>query len=204
MYELPPSLLGLYSKSQNEIRARLRDFALVPPEGYFYEMAYCILTPQSKAEGADKAIRELEERDFFNRPFDSSAILRKYVRFHNTKSERLIAIAGLYPEVAEMLALGHRPEDERVWLLARINGFGMKEASHFLRNIGRRGLAILDRHILNHLAERGVIGPDTNITTTNRYLEVENKFKQFAGAVGIDLDELDLLFWSANTGVIRK
>ncbi len=204
MPTLSPALIGLYRDSQAAIRERLRDFASVQPENYFYEMAYCILTPQSKAEGAEKAIGELEARDFLGRPFDSSAILRKYVRFHNTKSERLIAIAGLYPEVAEMLSRSLAPLEERAWLLQRVNGFGMKEASHFLRNIGRRGLAILDRHILNHLAECGVIDPAAKIGTAGRYLEVEGKFKEFARSVQIDMDELDLLFWSANTGAIRK
>ena len=40
----------------------------------------------------------------------------------------------------------------------RIKGLGYKEASHFLRNIGFPGYAILDKHILNSLREMGVIG----------------------------------------------
>jgi len=39
-----------------------------------------------------------------------------------------------------------------------IKGLGYKESSHFLRNIGFRGYAILDKHIVNSLREMGVIG----------------------------------------------
>ena len=204
MYALPPQLIELYEQSQTAITDRLADFARVPRAKYFYEMAYCILTPQSKAEGAEKAIAELSDANFFASPFDSSAILRKYVRFHNTKSERLIAIAHSFGVADEMLSSGILPAQERAWLVENVKGFGLKEASHFLRNIGRRGLAILDRHILNRLAECGVIEPDAKVQPAKNYFAIEEKFLEFSCAVGISMDELDLLFWSANTGVIRK
>jgi thermostable 8-oxoguanine DNA glycosylase len=35
-------------------------------------------------------------------------------------------------------------------------------------------------------------------------LELENQFHRFADTVGIPLDELDLLFWSMETGEILK
>ncbi|MFI5201154.1 MAG: DNA lyase, partial [Candidatus Kapaibacterium sp.] len=80
----------------------------------------------------------------------------------------------------------------------------MKEASHFLRNIGVRGLAILDRHILKHLKRLGVIKLIPTSLTKKRYLEIEKRWKKFADRVGISIDELDLLFWSIETGEIRK
>ncbi len=36
----------------------------------------------------------------------------------------------------------------RDWLVENITGLGMKEASHFLRNVGYLDLAIIDKHIL--------------------------------------------------------
>ena len=38
-----------------------------------------------------------------------------------------------------------------------VKGLGYKEASHFLRNIGVKGHAILDKHVMRCLAEIGVI-----------------------------------------------
>jgi N-glycosylase/DNA lyase len=202
--QLSQELQTKYIETKTAIRARLDDFARVAPEDYFYEMAYCILTPQSKAEGAEKAIEILRARDFFAERFDSSDILKRFVRFHNTKSQRLIEIANNFTETEYMLKQGSNPYDERKWLVENIKGFGMKEASHFLRNIGRRHLAILDRHILNRLAESGCIPENTKVGSTKMYLEIESKMVQLSEEVCIDMDELDLLFWSANTGVIRK
>jgi N-glycosylase/DNA lyase len=85
-----------------------------------------------------------------------------------------------------------------------VRGLGWKEASHFLRNIGWHDLAILDRHILRNLVRHGVLRSVPATLTRSRYLAIERKFRQFAGAVGISMDELDLLFWSRATGEILK
>jgi thermostable 8-oxoguanine DNA glycosylase len=40
--------------------------------------------------------------------------------------------------------------------------------------------------------------------TKKRYLAIEKKWKKFADELGISIDELDLLFWSMETGEIKK
>jgi len=40
--------------------------------------------------------------------------------------------------------------------------------------------------------------------TRNKYLEIEDKFKDFAEKIKIPMDHLDLLFWSMETGEIFK
>jgi thermostable 8-oxoguanine DNA glycosylase len=40
--------------------------------------------------------------------------------------------------------------------------------------------------------------------TPRRYLAIEAKFAAFATDVGISMDELDLLFWSKETGIVLK
>ena len=64
----------------------------------------------------------------------------------------------------------------------------MKEASHFLRNIGFRGYAILDKHIMNSMREFGVLNENIKLTSKN-YLG-EQKYKDFSKKIGIDMDEL--------------
>ena len=81
-----------------------------------------------------------------------------------------------------------------------MKGLGWKEASHFLRNIGYRDLAILDRHILRNLRRHRIIRTLPKTLTPSRYRAIEGKFRAFAGAIGIPMDELDLLFWSRETG----
>jgi len=98
------------------------------------------------------------------------------------------------------------PIARRDWLARerRIKGLGYKESSHFLRNIGFRGYAILDKHILRSLAELGeIVSPDPPATRT-RYLETEERLRQFSRRIGVDFDELDLVLWSMKTGEILK
>jgi len=85
-----------------------------------------------------------------------------------------------------------------------IKGLGYKEASHFLRNIGFKGYAILDRHILRNLCRRGITEETTCPNNKKKYLQIEVKMKAFADEIGIDFDDLDLLFWGNETGEILK
>lgn len=98
------------------------------------------------------------------------------------------------------------PVERRDWLATepRIKGLGYKESSHYLRNIGFKGYSILDKHIVRCLAELGVIDSAKPPANRSRYLDTETKMRQFAGEVGIDFDELDLVLWSMKTGEILK
>ena len=47
-------------------------------------------------------------------------------------------------------------------------GLGWKEASHFLRNVGYKDVAIIDRHIINCLCDSGSLKDKPNsISRTN-------------------------------------
>lgn len=98
------------------------------------------------------------------------------------------------------------PLERRDWLVKekRIKGLGYKEASHFLRNIGLKGYAILDKHILRSLAELKIIDDPKPPNTRLRYLTIEEKLKNLAHRLEIDFDELDLVLWSLKTGEILK
>jgi N-glycosylase/DNA lyase len=85
-----------------------------------------------------------------------------------------------------------------------IKGIGYKESSHFLRNIGYGGYAILDKHILNTLCELGVIASPKPPGTRDRYIAIEDSLRHFADEIGIPMDELDLLLWSEKTGEVLK
>jgi len=194
-------------EKRSAISARLADFAAVRPEEYFYELAYCLLTPQSSALHASEAVEALKESDFLNSEVDASSVLRRsssYIRFHNTKAKHLAKAREQYNEILAVLANGSTSEGLREWLVENVKGLGWKEASHFLRNIGHRDLSILDRHILRNLKKYGAIRAVPKTVTMKRYLSIERKFRLFAAAAGTTTDELDLLFWSMETGFILK
>jgi len=98
------------------------------------------------------------------------------------------------------------PLERRDWLARerRIKGLGYKESSHFLRNVGLKGYAILDKHILRSLSELGIIDSPQPPTTRARYLETEERMKRLARELRIDFDELDLVLWSMKTGEVLK
>ncbi len=85
-----------------------------------------------------------------------------------------------------------------------IKGIGYVQASHFLRNIGYFGYAILDKNILRSLYDAGVIYDMKPPTTKKKYLDIEKNMKSFAEILEITIDELDLLLWSEKTGHIPK
>lgn len=207
-------LLDTYEAKKTEIKERLREFEEMGKEGekeIFAELCFCILTPQSKAKVCDSAIKKLVKNNVL---FEGSQEgIRQFldgVRFPNNKA-RYIAEARDFLSMEGRIKIKENidsfgdVQELREWLATNIKGMGYKEASHFLRNIGRgEDLAILDRHILRNLESLGIVGGYKGGLTKRRYLEYESKMRQFARRVNISLAELDLLFWSEETGEIFK
>jgi N-glycosylase/DNA lyase len=79
----------------------------------------------------------------------------------------------------------------------------MKEASHFLRNIGRQDIAIVDRHILRWLAEKEYIEKITTMTE-RKYVKIEKTLSEIAEELDCSLAELDLRIWAEMTGKVLK
>ncbi|MFH1352625.1 MAG: hypothetical protein ABIH68_03510 [bacterium] len=93
----------------------------------------------------------------------------------------------------------------RRWLVKNVRGYGFKEASHFLRNIGRgTELAILDRHILKNLLALKVIRKIPGHLSAKDYLSVERKFLNLSRKIKIPAEHLDLLLWCRETRDIFK
>ncbi len=175
---------------------------------YPYELMYCLLTPQSSARNAQRVMDVLQQRGFLEHPFDPEPVLSDrahYIRFHRTKSRRLLEVRAQMPGIIAALTQDLEPIDLREWLVKNVNGLGYKEATHVLRNIGKGAdLAILDRHILRNLQRYGAVRRLPATITKRQYLRLERSFQRFARTVGIPPDELDLLFWSMETGEILK
>jgi len=206
-------LLENYRKKKVKIRNRLRDFRKIYKKSdreIFKELCFCILTPQSKAIICDKAIKRLQKDDILLK--GDIRKIRSYlkgVRFPNNKAKYIIEARNIFKN-------GHGPDIKskldtkdlsktRDWLVRNVKGLGYKEASHFLRNIGfGNNLAILDRHILKNLKRYKIIKDIPVTLTKKRYLQIEDRMKYFFKEAGIAMGEIDLLFWSMETGFIFK
>ncbi|MCD6461336.1 MAG: N-glycosylase/DNA lyase [Thermoplasmata archaeon] len=213
--ELRNRLIHTYNHIKPTIARRLEEFDTLwknaGEERLFQELAFCLFTPQSKAEACWDAVQTLARKDLLlhgTPPEIAREIPR--VRFRNHKAEYLTAARETFTKNGRMdvrgtLAPLGTPHQIREWLVANIKGMGMKEASHFLRNIGKgQQLAILDRHILKNLAALGVIHEIPGTLTKTRYLAIEQKLLAFAENTGIPPAHLDLLLWYKETGKVFK
>ena len=196
-------LISEYKIKKELIRGRLLDFPRLPSEYYFQEFVFCMLTPQSNAKKCWQAVEQLLILQEWDRE-RVLGILRTKTRFHNNKSNYILEARDSWERVKPELNRGSSREI-RNFLAENVKGYGLKEASHFLRNIGKsnNSVAILDRHILRNLKELGIIEED-KIKSKKHYSEIEDNFIKFSDSIGISLDELDLLFWSRENGEIFK
>ena len=186
-----------------QIQERLRDFSKVSSDDFFYELCFCVMTPQSNAFKCDEIVSILKEKDFLYKDFKISPILKRRTRFYKHKSEYLKTLKKQFGSIREHIT-GMPSVELREFLVKNVKGIGYKEASHFLRNVGHRDLAILDRHILRNLVKHKVIEAIPESLNRQKYMDIEQKFIQFSRKIEIPLDELDLLFWSQETGKIFK
>lgn len=208
------SLLDSYSHKKGLISKRIREFREVFDENderIFAELSFCICTPQSKALASWEAISNLvKTRLLFEGTSVDIAPLLKSVRFPNNKARYIVGARKLFTEcgyldIKNRLNSFKEPLKLREWLVENVVGIGMKEASHFLRNIGLgKDLAILDRHVIRNLEELEVIQAVPKNLSEREYLAMESCMKTFSQGLGIEMDELDLLFWSKETGFIFK
>ena len=200
-------LIKKYNEKKKYIIKRLENFKNVKDIDLFYELCFCILTPQSSGKQCWEAVLRLKEADFQNKPINPDKFVYP-IRFYKNKSRYLIEFKEKFTPVRNEINKYNKnkesPQLLRDFLLKNIKGYGYKEASHSLRNIGFTGLAILDRHIMKNLKNHGAIKSLPKTLTKKHYLAIENKFKRFSKKIGIPMDHLDLLFWSNETGEIFK
>jgi N-glycosylase/DNA lyase len=206
-----------HTARRGEIAARLAEFRDVWRTGddarLWEELVYCIFTAGASARMGLKAIEAIRPLLFEGSREQMTAVLIE-ARAHRYPVARpgYVVTTRDYLQQDCRMRLRERldsftdPLARRDWLASerRIKGLGYKEASHFLRNIGLSGYAILDKHILRSLAEMGVIDSPQPPSTRARYLKTEERLRQFAEDVRIDFDELDLVLWSMKTGEILK
>jgi len=202
-------ILPDYNKKKNKIKRRIFEFEEIwrkPDKRIFAELCFCICTPQSKAKKCWEAVSKLYETHmlFKGTSYEIALVLKRFgVRFYKTKAKRIVEARKYLPikEKIKVMNLNW----SREWLVKHIKGLGYKEASHFLRNIGvGEKFAILDRHIMRNLIKFKVIEKLPKSMSPKIYIEIEQKMKQFANKNKIPLCELDLLFWSMETGSIFK
>ncbi len=208
------ALKRLHKEIEDTIVGRLNEFKQKykkMEEPILWELIFCLLTPQSRAKTCWRAVEKMKEKQVHLQPSRETIIsLIHGVRFKYKKGEYILeAIKKFMPGEGESLKrLLENIENDmlrRDFLVKEIKGLGMKEASHFLRNIGwGEDIAILDRHILKNLRFYGVIDKLPSSISRGNYLEIEKKMREFSLQIGIPMSHLDLLLWYKETGEVFK
>jgi N-glycosylase/DNA lyase len=202
---------------KKEIQARLSEFREVWQHGsderLWEELVFCIFTAGASARMGFTAVDAVRPLLAQGGRREMTRALRK-AGAHRFPVERpgYIVVTRDYLrehcnlELRRKLESFRNPNERRDWLAQekRIKGLGYKESSHFLRNIGIRGYAILDKHVMSCLHDLQIVENAKPPATRARYLEVEEKLKLVARDLKIDFDELDLVLWSMKTGEVLK
>lgn len=206
---------SVHSERSLAIRQRLAEFTSINQEGsdelLWQELVFCIFTANASARMGLRSIAAIKNLLVSGTETELAQTLKGVHRFPNARAGYIVATRE-YLRTDCQFCLRDRlngfenPLARRDWLAQtkQIKGLGYKEASHFLRNIGYRGYAILDKHILNCLAEIGVIESNRPPANRTEYLAIEAKLQEFAKTIEVDFDELDLVLWSIKTGEILK
>jgi N-glycosylase/DNA lyase len=199
----------------DEIRSRIAEFDSIGRQGsdseYFEEMVFCFFTGGCSARMGMNSLEAVRALLLTGDQEQLSSALTGVHRYPNARARYIIASRKYLQEhcglrLRKRLESFDCPQERRDWLARDkgIKGLGYKEASHYLRNIGYKGYAILDKHVLNCLAELKLIDDPKPPNTRTKYLTVEEKVKQLSDMTEIGFDELDLVLWSMKTGVILK
>ncbi|GAB6887197.1 N-glycosylase/DNA lyase [Desulfothermus okinawensis JCM 13304] len=208
-------LRGVYLEIKKQIKERLSEFKNIyisgSDEDILYELLFCLLTPQSKAKTCWSSIENLKKIDIIYKP-SYETILEKLngVRFKYKKAKYIEEAIKKFSQdhkivIKKTLDKIGTPREIRTYLVKEIKGLGMKEASHFLRNIGKGDdLCILDRHILKNLKKYRVIEDIPRTMSNKKYIEIEEKMKEFSKKITIPLDHLDLVLWYMEAGEVFK
>ena len=199
------------------VKERLRSFKNTgksPTEAWFSELCFCILTANTSADMGMRIQREITPEEFMT--LSEEELIERlhglHARFYRMRGHYIHESQRIAPILKEkIIELAGPPgkstygseKSAREWLVDNVKGFGYKEASHFLRNVGYENLAILDKHILRMMKRHELIH-DIPTMTPKRYMEIEERLRAFGEEVNLSMAELDLYLWYMATGTVKK
>ena len=203
---------GSYSWFFENNRMELKKVEKSDDERLFEELCFCIFTANTSAEMGLKAVDAVRGLLQSGTAEEMTQKLEGIYRFNNLRPQYIVHTREYLKDNFDfelknkIESLKNDPEALREFFANNdgVKGLSYKEASHFLRNIGFKGYAILDKHILNSLIEFNAVENIKIPVSAKLYPEIEQKMRLFSNEIGIPMDELDLLLWSRRNGKILK
>ena len=203
-------LLNIIEELKKEIgemvEKRIKEFESMKEKDdltWYHELCFCILTANTSAEMGIKVQNSISAEEFAN--LDEESLSRRLkesgYRFYKTRAAYIVKNRN-YSKNIKKIILSLEKEERREFLVKNIVGIGYKEASHFLRNVGYKDYAIIDKHIFNLMKENGLTN-EKKVTEKN-YTELEKILYGIAEKAGLDLARLDLYLWYIKTKKVLK
>lgn len=217
----PEDIAQHYEENKAEIEQRLEEFRdLRDSNDYrlFMELCFVILTSQSSAKKAWAAVEQLDNQNLLLEGSKSeiAEVLRQNeIQYEENKAGYLVDNRELLSQptlrnptkelkIREKLNFDDL-EKTREWLVENIKGMSWKGASHFLRNIGYGDeFAIVSSYISKTLFKLELIEEAELPKDKEKYLEQEEKVRELAEELGMNIQALDLTLWSMETGEVFK
>jgi len=183
------------------------------------ELVACILGSQVRHEMATTALERLEQARLLDDTwwscsqdaFESNVFdvlsgriphfKKKWsYRFPKARSQQLAKARNAIAErpLSERLSNSADPKRVRKELVRDISGLGPKQASMFLRNIGKcYDFAILDTHVLRFMDVRNLLClKKTKISTVESYERTEKIVVNYANELGYPPGYMDWAIWA--------
>jgi len=195
------------TNTKKVIDSRIKDFKQIKNKQnnkqLFQELCFCILAANFNAE------RSLDIQNKIGNKFLTltekqlaDKLKQLGYRFPNIRAKYIVE-ARKHRQINHILNKYDNEHDLRQHFVQNVKGLGLKEASHFLRNIGYNDYAIVDFHIVDILEKHKLIQRPKTMTK-NHYLKIEDKLRTIAQKAKLNLAELDLYLWFQETGKILK
>ena len=221
-FTIPPAVVRNYDEISVSYRNK-KKWSDMGEERLWEELVLCILSSNVRYEMAKSAFqqlrykrilrearldpkkilarliaKELQRPIYLPRKRDNG--LRKY-RFPNIRARNIVQSARFlyYKNNGLHRILDHfkSSRETRDFLATSIPGIGLKEASHFLRNIGYGDeLAIIDVHIISFLKEMSLVNVIGGVNINERiYRRLESIMQNLAVSLNLSLAILDMAIW---------
>ncbi|MBN1792215.1 N-glycosylase/DNA lyase [Candidatus Woesearchaeota archaeon] len=197
------------SSVSKAVSSRMKEFEAfrkADDDTLFSELAFCLMTANFQAEKSMKIQEALGKQLISSSEERLARELKMHGhRFPNMRAAFIVEARKHRRGLRAKLDSFDDSHARRNWLVANVKGLGMKEASHFLRNVGYKGYAIIDFHIIDKLASAGLVDkPVSKSLTPKQYLEIEEVLKRLGERSNLSQAELDLYLWFAETGKVLK
>jgi len=200
-------IAGAMKDAGGFVRRRMEEFEKIgeDEDKLFRELCFCILTANFRAEDGIR-IQEAMSNGFLKlREEELAERLRKLgYRFPKTRARYIVEARRLHGKLGDILRRSMTVDEAREWFVENVKGLGYKEASHFLRNVGFRDVAIIDRHVLRFLEDKKLIEGTPKSLNKVKYMRLERLLLAMANRLNLSLGELDLYIWYKMTGKVLK